>query len=570
MASAAEKRKKEWVEQFDAARRVHDQHRKSWHDFDLAYHGVKEFPKNINDVLRSKLRIPWIWQQIETIKPRIMDPDPLFEFHPVEERDIDYSQALNTLIRQQLTADRFSIRQSSWVEDGLVRGVGIAKVIWLSEYRNITRRPAPTLLQKAFGVRPDPVTKAELVFNRPTVVYVDPYDFMWDPAATNDDNWAYVFHRSWLSKADLKQREKLGLYKGVDKATSDRENDLEDRSVQESSEEAKGKRDGKYPVWERWSKDGTVMVMCGDHVLRDDPNPYWHGDIPFAVFRSQPTPRSLVGVSEVEKVQHIQEAIWTRDNQRIDAVSLALNAVMIVDPTIPNAGNMVFQPGAKFYATPGQRIEQLKIDPMQIPGFEETQSYLGSMQQMTGASPYLAGSDPSMSGVNQNTATGASILQEEGNKRMMVKKLEFRLFEARIAKMMVQLDHQYLSGLELEQIVGKAAPDIPQLQPHEIPMFLDVLPKGMDEAMSQSAKRQEDIELLNVLGGLNGAQLPNPDGSFSTFTIRPHVEKTLEDFGRDPQTSFIDMPQPPMPEQGMGNVVSMENVAGGMQGGATV
>ena len=107
------------------------------------------------------------------------------------------------------------------------------------------------------------------------------------------------------------------------------------------------KRSGKFAVWERWSRDGTIMVMCGSVVLRDDPNPYFHGDIPFAIFRSQPTPRSMVGISEVEKIEHLQEAMWTRDNQRIDAVSLALNTVLIIDPTIPNARSISFQPGQK-------------------------------------------------------------------------------------------------------------------------------------------------------------------------------------------------------------------------------
>ena len=567
--SETEKRKKMFEQQFFAARAVHDLWRTRWMELDEAYHGVKDFPKNTLETLRSRLRIPWIWQQIETIKPRIIDPDPVFEFQPVENRDIDYAQALNALTRAQLYADRFIMKQSYWAEDGLVKGLAIAKVIWLQQKVRMKQRRKQNLLDivgSTFGFETETVEEREVIsVNRPTIIYVDPNDFMWDPAATNDSNWSYVFHRTWLSKAELKQREAQGLYKDIDKIGSGDDSTDSDRGVFESAEEAKAKRSGKFAVWERWSRDGTVMTMCNGVVLRDEPNPYFHNDIPFAVFRSQPTPRSLVGVSEVEKIQHIQEAIWTRDNQRIDAVSLALNQVLIVDPSIQGARNITFQPGAKIYANGGQRIEQLKLDPMQVPGFEETQNYLGAMQQMTGASPYLAGSDPSMSGIEQNTATGVSIMQEEGQKRMMVKKLEFRMFESRIAKLMTQLNHQYLSKFEIDQLLGDRAGDFVDLSPEDIPMFLDVIPKGADEAMSISTKRQENIELLNVLGGLNGAQFP--DGT--TFTIKPFVQETLESFGKSPVSSF--QPIPPMPvEPGMSNMSTMENEAGGMQGGTTI
>ena len=396
---------------------VHQHYAEQWRQLDMVYHGIKDFPKQQNDVLRSRLRVPWAWQQIETIKPRIMDPDPVFEYLPVEKGDIDNSQSWNKLVRQQLNADRFNMKQSSFVEDGLVKGFAVSKAIWLSQKQKMRVRPKQNMLQMAmsFGKRPEPEEKEVIVVNRPTLLYVDPYDFMWDPAATNDQDWRYVFHRSWLTMAELTQREEMGLYKNVKKLEGEGNTGAdatEERSIKESPEEAKAKRTGKYAVWERWSRDGTVMVMCGDTVLRDDPNPYFHGDIPFAVFRSQPNPRSMVGISEIEKIEHLQEAIWTRDNQRIDAVSLALNTVLIIDPTIPNARNIQFQPGQKIYATAGQKVEQLKIDPMQIPGFEETASYIGSMQQMTGANAVMYGASAEQAGIDNSTATGVSIMQE--------------------------------------------------------------------------------------------------------------------------------------------------------------
>jgi hypothetical protein len=531
-----------------------------WRHVDAVYHGTKDFPKSTQDLLRSRLRIPWAWQQIETIIPRIMDPDPKFDFKPVEMGDLIQSELLNTLSRFDLNKDRFIMKQRSWVEDGCVLGLGVAKIIWKTKKQKmrIRRTPDPELIAEYTAIGEDVPTeltyeeKEVFVENRPTVIYVDPFDFFWDPAATNDSEWRYVFHRTWLTLAELEARQDAGTYKNVNKIQiGDEGFQLAVRSTHEDSEEARAKRGSdRLPVLERWSTDGTVMAMCGDVVLRDDPHPYYHGDIPFAVFRSQPTPRSLVGVSEVEKIEHIQEAVWTRDNQRIDAVSLALNQILILDPTIQGVKHLTFRPGAKIYANQAQRVDQLTLDPLQIPAFNETEAYLGAMQQMTGASPYLAGSDPSYSGVNQSTATGAQILQEEGNKRMHMKKLEFQLFEARIAKQMTQLNHQYRSAAELKRILGDSLGDMQVPAPEEIPMFLDVIPQGMSDSMSKA----DDMRSLNEIVMTAKDMHLAPMGDGTIFTMKPFIEKIIKLQGNDPTLSFV--PEPPMmgAEDGTGPV----------------
>lgn len=548
MASKAEQRKEQFIRQYELAKRYHDKLKEEWKRYDAVYHGKKEFPKQVNDLLRSRLRIPWAWQQVETIIPRIMDPDPKFDFQPVERDDANLSEALNALSRYQLNKDRFVQKQRSFVQDGCVFGLAVAKVVWRQKTQTLRVRRAPDPSQAVTG--PQVEEKTVLVENRPSIIYVNPHDFLWDPKATNDQDWEYVFHVSWLSTAQLKQRQKIGVYKNVDKIGDNDTWDPETRSLYEASEEAEARRKDRHKVVERWHADGTVMVMCGDTVLRDDPNPFFHGDIPFAVFRSQPTPLSLVGVSEIEKIAHIQEAVWTRDNQRIDAVSLALNQILILDPTIKGVRDLKFQPGAKIYANQGQRVDQLRLDPLQTPAFNETEAYLGAMQQMTGASPYLAGSDPSYSGINQSTATGAQILQEEGNKRMYMKKLEFQLFEARIAKLMTQLNHQYLTPAEIRRIIGDDADGYKVPTPEEIPMFLDVMPEGMSDSSNRIAEMNGLNEILMSSKDLHGTMMPDGSGNMVMFSVRPFIEDIIKLKGKDPRRAFVPAPPPPPMEQG--------------------
>lgn len=526
-----QKRLKSFLDKFEVAERNQTKYRKKWDEYDKIYHGMVDLPEDIQDLLNSKLKVPWAWQQIETIIPRVMDPEIRLDFRPVESGDRRAGDILKIIINQQLNADHFVMRQRDFIQDAMVLGLGVGKVRmhqrkqtickWVQDPENPGQRIK--------------VEEERIVENRPSITYVDPYDFYWDPAATNDQNWKYVFHRSWLTKAELEQRAAQLGYRDVS-LVSAAEDDQGTRGTTETTEEAEAKRQGKFPVDEGWFHDGTRMVVCNGVLLFDGKNPYFHGQFPFVCFSTQPNPRSLVGVSELEKIKELQIAVWIKDNQRIDTINYVLNFAMVVDPNIPGARNLKLHPGKVIHAVNGQRIEQLMLGAPAELAFRETESYVGAMQQMTGASPMFSNADIGAAGINNDTATGASIMQEEGNKRMAMKKLQFRLFVARAAKMMVQLDHQYLTPFEVYRLLGDAGGDWKPIAPEEIPMFLDVIPEAMSEVMGKMFERNSLIELINILGQMHGQQML--DGTY--FDSKSIIERIIKAYDQDPVQSFRD------------------------------
>ena len=122
-----------------------------------------------------------------------------------------------------------------------------------------------------------------------------------------------------------------------------------------------------------------------------------------------------------------------------------------------------------------------------------------------------------------------------------MKKLQFRLAIARVAKMWVQLNHQFLSEYELNRILGDQAIVFRPIPAEEIPMFLDVIPEAMAEAVGRMQERSSLLELLNITGTLHGTQML--DGSF--FDIKSLIEKTLKSYEQEPQLSFTFNPPPP-------------------------
>lgn len=478
---------------------------------------------------RSRLRPPWVYQLIETMAPRIIDPEPVFAYFPVEPMDENMADVLNTTVRFQLNADRFVARQKAWIDDGAIRALGIAKVVWLHEERDIRVRKLNNPLMIALGQGVYKYeTKLTTVTNRPTILYVDTEDAWWDPAGTSDDTIEWFTHRVWLSAGQIKRRTDQGVYYKCDLGSPSGSSDTQPRDPKESSEEARYRRSNRYEVFEHWDKTSQkVTTFCNGHILREVDWPYLHGELPFVFFSTMPNRRSPVGTSECEKLEDLQEAIWTRVNQIYDATGLALSPMLILDPTLKNQKNLTFRKGGKIYASQAQRVEQLRIDPQTAPAWEEIQSLLDAMHQVSGVDPaMMVDSSQSMS----DSATGAMLRHEETNMRMMMKKLQFRLFEAKIAKLMVQMNHQFLSKAELVRIVGDKAKQYKVPDPTEIPMFLDVIPKGMSESLSKGVERNSQNELISSLAGVHLA----PMGDGTAFTMQPQIKRLIASYDQDP------------------------------------
>lgn len=526
-------------DRLDLAKRAQSQHATKWKRWHEVYLGESVMPIAGADNLQSDLRIKWAWQRWNNIAPKIMDPEPRLEFRPIEVNDQRLSDILRHLVKFQMVQDEFVSKQTAIIDDAGILGLGIWKVIWHQKVETLQIRKAQTMEERAMGLPIQFEDSEVIVENRPTVVYVDPFDFFWDPSATSDKNMRYCFHRIYLSKAELKARGAKGIYENVDHVCGHGEDT--GQRLDEISDEADARRANKVVIYEGWFDDGTRVVMDEQCkvILADGPHPYHHKRIPFVCWSTQPRSLSLVGRSEMESIEDIQLAIWIKDNQRIDAVNYTLNTIIIGDPTIPDINNLKLHPGKIIKANMGQRIEQWVLDPNSGPAFQESESYLSAMDAMTGYNPAIAGADPSA--MDRVSATMSSIVQEEGNIRIAMKKLQFRLAIARVAKMWVQLNNQFLSEFELHRILGDAAIEFTPIPAEEIPMFLDVIPEAMSEAIGRMQERSSLLELLNITGTLHGTQML--DGSF--FDIKDLIVKTLKSYEQEPQLSFTFNPPPP-------------------------
>lgn len=528
--SDREQRIKFFQDRFKIAEKNQRAHVQNWRKYEEIYLGTQEFKKS-GSLLHSDLKIKWAYQRWNAIAPELMDPEPKLDFRPVEISDVKLSDVLKQLCRVQMHQDHFVSKQPASVHDAGIFGLAVFKVHWHQKSKTLKVRQPRSILDQVLNRGVNFAKKTVITENRPSAMYVDPTQFYWDPACTSDQNWRYVFHETWMTKSEMMEWEKKGVFSGVADACAEMDSDSQ-RFPGESPDEGDARRKNKYRVIEGFFDDGTRMVMCGKHLLHDDLNPYNHGEIPFVAWCTQPNERSLVGYSEMLPIEDLQQAIWVKDNQRIDAVNFSMFGMLLIDPTVKDAKNFKFEPGKIVRIPQGARFEQFRFDPGAQIAQAESDTYLSAIDAMTGYNSVLDGANPG--GLDRVTATVGSIADEATTLRRAMKKLQFRLCIAKIAKMWVQLNNQFLSEYELHRILGDAVIDMKAVAPEEIPMFLDVIPEGANEAMSVMQERSSNLDLINIVGQLHG--MPMADGT--VFDAKSTIEDVLKSFNKIPEASF--------------------------------
>lgn len=507
----------------------------------------------------ERLYVDHVYQQIETIVPRMVTPDPRFVIDPREGQDVKQSKALQRKIDYDLEVDRFVEKQVPLAKTALICGVTVAKVGWVKKVE--TRKIHD------YSVNPlDIISGASAVVERdievrngPTMVPVNLFDFFPDPGGTLIENMRFVFHRMWWTREQLEERmnwESAGkkVYCNIEEAIESASGgaDGEQRLSNERNENARARRTtDRYEVIERWTPNGLTTIVNRSVIIRHCENPYWHGKIPFVAASTQPDIDSFVGISEVEVIENIQRMIHKMENLRIDAAEFSVNPMLKVNRNLKGAKDLIVEPGGMIMLDRADQVEFWQPGFAGGPAWDEVQAYLGYMQQVSGVSPFIAGADPSASGVNQETATGASILQTEANKRLSLKLLQMQTMYSKVAKFFVQLNQQFMTKSQLVRVIGEAGDEWMEVRPEDIAGEFDIRATNSSESLSKQAENQRLVEAIQTLMGLHG--LPMADGSM--IDIKFPVSRLLENIGVDPEKVFVQPQQSPfgggLPPTGM-------------------
>jgi hypothetical protein len=172
----------------------HKQFRDKAEQFYKLYRGFSEMRRSIktkrdqDDAISAAkaewgadLFIPFAYSTVETIVPRMVAKGPRMIVVPRNEQAIGSVRAMKLVIDAQCKQIDYETVLQVIGKDGLIYGLGIGKTRWRYETRTQIKA-TPDILTPGRYVEGQP--QQVVAFDDAVAERVDPFDFMWDPAAT--------------------------------------------------------------------------------------------------------------------------------------------------------------------------------------------------------------------------------------------------------------------------------------------------------------------------------------------------------------------------------------------------
>jgi hypothetical protein len=520
-----------------------------------AYRGVAEARHQQTQTWRSNLTTPYLLQLGEGMLATMLDPKPTWEVQPrplpgesVEEVSArgQSARVAKAALQWAMDADDFHLKQRPFMQQDLIAGATVAKVVWAYEARKMTKLHAVEVevTNDYTGEVSDRYTDSEeredmhVLRDGPSMIVRDVRDFFWPESAKSVADAAWVIDRTWSTYDELKAKQDAGLYRYV----GELENAVggqDPRSASEREQElwSKNRSAGLIEVLEYWTDERLITVGNRQVVLADVPNPFKIKRKPFVMCSAMPDAFQMVGISVMESLAQLQEYLWTIQNQRLDALRLLTNVITLIRSDVDDPDSFEFYPGAQWIVEDPGQVGQLEIDPTAAQITLEAEALIkGDLQNMLGGLPMAGG--VSSGSVDQETATGMSIITSIAQKLIQARKQQYAWAWGQVGELFLGMMGQMIRE---ERVIASVGPQGKQqlqaVHPLDLQGEFDVAINVMDESTVRQERRSEAMALVNLLVPL---QMMGVDP-------KPAIEMLLESYGvQDPQKFFT----PPAPPQG--------------------
>lgn len=513
----------------------------------------------------SKLHPPFVNHIVESTLAGVVDgrltfrvrPRPRF-YEPDEyERVKKGAKAHEILHDAQLKADRFHEKLRPFALQDAVAGLTVAKTHWRRELR---RTPQLTVV-------PDPQAAAAglflprlveqetdtFAFDGPTTEVVNVEDFYWHESAIDIQRSPVIAHRVWMSFPELKRLEAQGVYKNVD--------ELKDARGQGDEYSAYRTVDGPsrskdmIAVVEIWwqEEDGVHTVTLGNREVElKEPrkNPFWHSEYPFVVCSTRPDLFAIPGMSQVEKIEHLQTAHWHISNQTNDNLLFLNNAITAVNVGLvadPDACD--YEPGARWpvEGPVDEAFKQISPDPsptqMSIPHLSRLEQ---QMQNLAGGHPFTSTSEART--VGADTATEAALSTNLAQRATMALKEQLYYAYERIGQQRTELNKQFIrTPLMVEQVGLDSEPELVEIAPYLLQgdFLFDIAP--MNESLNRAERKAEANAMLQVAAQIVPLMVPLAQaGAATPLNMDEFVKEWLKANDMDPPDRFFSSKAPPV------------------------
>lgn len=455
------------------------------------------------------------------------------------------------------------------VKDFLVFGHGWLKVGWkfVEQEQSISELAREDMLSQAMteadesaladmmnGIEPPsfddiaasiPSTEMRIVEDQPFVERVSVFDVYIDPAATCMEDARWVAQRIVrpLSEAEKDRRYKPSARKNL---VANYSEDLYDENPNDDKVEY---LEDQVVLWEFYDiMDNTLSVYAdgADEFLVDPvAMPYAYGH-PFVMLRNYDIPDHFYPMGDLEAIEPLQLELDKTRSQLMNDRKRYARKYLYHERSFGPAGREALESEDDGRFVPvvdeNKPLDQVVMPLPQVPLSAEIYNYStiieNDINTVSGISEYARGAMPEI----RRTATEASIIADAANARAADKLAIIEIGIAQVARRVVQLLQQFMTGEAMARIANASGEDlfIPYGREEIVGEYDFDVQAGSTQPMNETIRRQQAVSLLNAVAPLVGSVI-------DPAALARHV---LEDgFGiKDPE-KFL-MGQAPMPPEG--------------------
>ncbi len=519
----------------------------------------------------SKAHPPYVMHIVETSLASLIEDKLRFRIRPkpsmashldptAAERARLGAEAHQILFDWQIKQDKFTQIQRPFIVQNAIAGLTVAKTSWAQrEERRRRLVQEDEMLRDEFdqplGISiPRFVEKTEMitVYDGPTTEVRDVRDFLYPGNATSLSTSPYVIDRVWMTPEEVKEGFADGGPFGPDRGgwTLKQVEDVLADSKDSSREELPGRETelfnidrtkGLVEIWEVWDNQRKHVTVVANRValLAHRENfPFFHDAYPFTVCSTQPDLFRIPGISQVEKISHLQTLLWDIANQSLDNLRLVNNAIFMIRPDVEDPDAYEFYPGARWFVEDPAQVAPWSPNPLPAEVSLGREALIkGDMQNLAGGFPFSSGTDSQF--VDQKTATGASIVSNLAQRSLDLGKQQLYAAWEDVGRQRMILNQQFIREPEAIPVLGlddeEQMHEIwPELLQGDFAFEIEPMPDAMmrqEEQAASMALMQQALAAFPVVAAAaqNGAATPLNLDSFIKDMLRAHGK---EDFAR--------------------------------------
>lgn len=478
---------------------------------------------------QANVFVPYIQAVVETLMPRILDARP--EFAVIGRTDDDQMKAEK---QQQLGDYLWEVAGMDATTEDLVRaalifGTGYLQVSWKKDVRKLK-----FLKTKDIGKNKYAWKEEERVFyDAPFCEWVDNYSLWYDWHNTDRKNKQYWFKRLVLTEAEIRRRYPMADKKRLELAFQSPGGDLNDygsirqavksnhsRITKSASNVADFTGGGSgfyatdrfqqvdskikmYETFEWWRPfDDQYAVMVGGSYVPIFKNavmpiPYDFKEAPFIDVPYLKVPGEFEGYGLPMILENPQILLNTVKNQRIDAATLSIHRMWIVNPLANiNREELVTRPFGIIYSIDPQGVREVQFSDIKASAYKEEDMLKSDMRYASGVDDFSMGV-----GGGANSATEVRHLRESTLERVRLFVNHLGTAYSEVLRYWMDMERQLFTKDMTIRIVGdNGEVEFPLIEKDDLMGYFDyratVLPSI---AGQQDIKKKQDMDLFQLL-----------------------------------------------------------------------